>query len=162
MRKYKHPLRLTYFLFMTGYRNLHTSGDFSGHLLILSANGNICHSIHRQLITFFLFPVKPLCWCYLATALSLLSSSSPAKQVYYIQRCRRLGWCTSLYSNKTNNHNVYHIKYTVEHFLMEHKDLVLIRQVFFLTLTIWKSYLKISTWTIFCSFERNKITRCIR
>ena len=37
---------------------------FSGNLLILSANGNICHSIHRQWIIFspssfiFLFPVK--------------------------------------------------------------------------------------------------------
>ena len=30
-----------------------------------------------------LFPVKPLCWFYLATALNLLSSSSPAKIVYY-------------------------------------------------------------------------------
>ena len=45
--KDEYPLRLAYFLVMAGYRNLHTS-VFSGNLLILSANGNICHSIHRQ------------------------------------------------------------------------------------------------------------------
>ena len=59
---------------------------FSGNLLILSANGNICHSINRQWITFspssfiFLFPVKLLCWCYLATALNLLSSSNTLRR----------------------------------------------------------------------------------
>ena len=32
----------------------------------------------------FLSPVKPLCWCYFATALNLLiSSTSPAKSIYY-------------------------------------------------------------------------------
>ena len=31
----------------------------------------------------FLFLVKSLCWCYLAIVLNLLSSSSPAKLVYY-------------------------------------------------------------------------------
>ena len=35
-------------LFITGFRNLYTSGFFSGNLLILSANGNICHTIFRQ------------------------------------------------------------------------------------------------------------------
>ena len=51
------------FLFMAGYRNLHTSGFFPGNLLILSAKGNICHSIHRQkiicfiILLYFLFPV---------------------------------------------------------------------------------------------------------
>ena len=35
---------------------------------------------------YILFPVKPLCWCYLATALNLLSSSSPTKLVYYTNR----------------------------------------------------------------------------
>ena len=80
MQKYEHPLRLTYFLFIAGYRNLHTS-VFSGNLLTLSANRNICHSNHRQWVTFspssfiFLFPVKPLCRCYLMTALNRLSSS---------------------------------------------------------------------------------------
>ena len=64
-RKYEHPLRLTYFLFMAGYRNLHTSVFFGN--LIFSANGNICHSIHRQWIIFspwyfiVLFPVKTPC-----------------------------------------------------------------------------------------------------
>ena len=78
------------FLFMVGYRNLHTS-VFSANLLFLSVNGNIYHSIKRQKIIFspsyfiFLFPVKTFCWCYLATALNLLSSSSPAKLVYYTQ-----------------------------------------------------------------------------
>ena len=88
MRKYEHPLHLTYFLFMASYRNLHTSGFFSSNLLILSVNRNICHSIHRQKIIFFailyyfLFPVKPLCWCYLETTSILLSSStSPAKYI---------------------------------------------------------------------------------
>ena len=74
---------------MAVYRNLHTFVFFSGNLLILSANGNICHSIHSQWIIFanlpfFLFPVKPLCWYYLATVLNLLSSStSVGKSVYY-------------------------------------------------------------------------------
>ena len=36
------------FLFMGGYWNLNTSSFFPGNLLILSANGNICHSVHRQ------------------------------------------------------------------------------------------------------------------
>ena len=82
MRIYEYPLRPRIFLFMTGYRNLHNSWVFSGNLLILSANRNICHSIHRQKIIFssssfiFFFPVKPLCWCYLATALDLVSSST--------------------------------------------------------------------------------------
>ena len=40
------------FLFMAGYRNI--LPFFSGNLLILSANGNICHSIHRQYISFFI------------------------------------------------------------------------------------------------------------
>ena len=61
---------------------------FPGNLLILSANGNIYHFIHKQWIIFsassfiFLFPVKPLCWCSLAIALNLHSSSSPANLVY--------------------------------------------------------------------------------
>ena len=82
-RKHEHPLCFTYFLFMAGYRDLHTSGGRgSGNLLILSASGNICHSILRQWIIFFaillylLFPVNLLCWCYIATALNLLSSST--------------------------------------------------------------------------------------
>ena len=70
MRIYEYPLRHSIFLLMCGYRNFHTS-VFSSNLLILSANGNICHSILRQYIIFspsyflFLFPVKPLCWCAL-------------------------------------------------------------------------------------------------
>ena len=41
-------------------------------------------SLYPQAINYiFLFPVKPLCWFYLATALNLLNSSSPAKLVYY-------------------------------------------------------------------------------
>ena len=76
-RNFEHPLCLTYFLFMAGYRNLHTS-VYSGNFLILSANGNICHSLHRQWIIFFgiLLSCDPLCWCYLATELDLLSSST--------------------------------------------------------------------------------------
>ena len=50
MQKYELASSPTYFLFMAGYRNLHTTGVFFfGILLILSANGNICHSIiHKQ------------------------------------------------------------------------------------------------------------------
>ena len=48
MQKYEYASSSTHILFMAGYWNLHTSGFFSGNLLILSANGNICHSIHRQ------------------------------------------------------------------------------------------------------------------
>ena len=40
MRIYEYPLRPRIFLFMAGYRELHTS-VFSSNLLILSANGNI-------------------------------------------------------------------------------------------------------------------------
>ena len=48
MRKYEYPLCLTYFWFIAGYRNLHSSVFFSGNLLILSGNRNICYYIHRQ------------------------------------------------------------------------------------------------------------------
>ena len=64
MRIYEYPLCQLILLFMAGYRNLHTSVFFSGNLLVLSANWNICHSIYRQWIIFspscfvFLFPVK--------------------------------------------------------------------------------------------------------
>ena len=80
MRKYEHPLRLTYFLFMAGYRNLYTSVFFHDNLLILYTSRNICHSIHRDKLhscnySYFLFPVKPFCWCYLAPTLNLQSSS---------------------------------------------------------------------------------------
>ena len=37
----------------------------------------------RHHILYFSFLWKPLCWYYLATALNQLSSSSPAKLVYY-------------------------------------------------------------------------------
>ena len=47
--------------------------------LSLGSNLYSCHHI-----LYFSFLWKPLCWCYLATALNLLSSSSPAKLVYYI------------------------------------------------------------------------------
>ena len=67
------------FLLVACYRNLLTSVFFFGNLLILSVNGNICH----WSINHILFPAKPLCWCYLVTALNLISSSSPAKLVYY-------------------------------------------------------------------------------
>ena len=46
MRKYEHPLRITYFLFMAGYRNLHTS----------------------------VFPV--ICWSYLRTEIFVILSTS--------------------------------------------------------------------------------------
>ena len=45
---------------LAGYQNLHSSSFFSGNLLILSVNGNICHSIHRQWIIFW-----PLCFIFL-------------------------------------------------------------------------------------------------
>ena len=43
--------------------------------------GNKLYSRHH--ILYFSFLWKPPCWCYLATALNLLSSSSPSKLVYY-------------------------------------------------------------------------------
>ena len=52
MRKYEYPLSLKHFLFKAGYGKLHNSVLFFGNLLILFANGNIYHSIHRQQITF--------------------------------------------------------------------------------------------------------------
>ena len=44
--------------------------------------GNWLYSRHH--ILYFSFLWKPPCWCYLVTALNLLSSSSPAKLAYYI------------------------------------------------------------------------------
>ena len=43
--------------------------------------GNKLYSCHHILYITFLW--KPLCWCYLVNILNLLSSSSPAKLVYY-------------------------------------------------------------------------------
>ena len=43
--------------------------------------GNKLYSRHH--ILYFSFLWKALCWCYLATPLNLLSSSSPVKLVYY-------------------------------------------------------------------------------
>ena len=63
------------FLFMAGYRNLHTFlpvicwSYLRTEISVILFAGNKLH---------FLFPLKPLCWCYLATALNLLSSSLPA------------------------------------------------------------------------------------
>ena len=81
MREYETASSPTYFLFMTGYRNLHNSAFFPGNFFILSANeisitlsiGNKLYSSHHLFI--FLFPVKPLCGCYLATSLKPLSLS---------------------------------------------------------------------------------------
>ena len=44
--------------------------------------GDELYSPHH--ILYFSFLRKPLCWCYLAIASKMLSSSSPAKLVYYI------------------------------------------------------------------------------
>ena len=83
MRKYEHPLRQTYFSVCSWLSELtYFRVFFFGNLLILSANGNICHSINH-----ILFPMKLPCWCYLVTALNPLSSSSPAKLVYYMSAC---------------------------------------------------------------------------
>ena len=71
-------------LFMVGYRNLHTS-VFSPLICWSKLRTEISVTIYRQwIIILIFFPVRPLCWCYLATALNLLSSSSPAKLVCYI------------------------------------------------------------------------------
>ena len=83
-RKYEYPLCHTYFLFIAGYRNL--LPFFSGNLLILSANGNICHSIRRQLIIFFAILLYFLDFInvILRRRLNPLSlPTSPAKSVYY-------------------------------------------------------------------------------
>ena len=87
MRKYEHPLCLTYFLFMAGYQGF--SGFFPlicwsylrTEISVTLSIGNKLFSRHHLLFLFFLW--KPLCWCYLVTALNLLSSSSSAKLVYY-------------------------------------------------------------------------------
>ena len=79
---------LRIFLFIAGYWNLHTSFFFSRYLLILSrleisvtlSIGNKLYSRHH--ILYFAFLWKQPCWCYLATALNLLSSSLPAKLEY--------------------------------------------------------------------------------
>ena len=48
---------------------------------VILSIGNNLYSRHH--ISYFSFQRKQLCWCYLATALNLLSSSLPAKLVYY-------------------------------------------------------------------------------
>ena len=81
MWKYEHASLPTYFLFIAGIGTYilpllflvicwsYLRTEISGIL----STGNKLHSRHPPL--FFLFPVKPLCWCYLATGLNLLSSS---------------------------------------------------------------------------------------
>ena len=77
-RKYEHASLPTYFLFMAGYGNLHTSGfipvicwsSLRTEISVTLSTGNDLHSSPSSFN--FLFPVKPLCWCYVATALNLL------------------------------------------------------------------------------------------
>ena len=89
MQIYEYPLHPRIFLFMDVYRNLHTSGIFPVNcwsflrtkISVTLSISNTLYSNHN--ILYFSSQWKPLCWCYLATALNLLSSSSPAKQVNY-------------------------------------------------------------------------------
>ena len=81
IRKYEHPLCLTYFLFIAGYRNLHTF-VFSGNFFYLISERKYLSFYPLAINCLLLFPVKPICWCYHATALNLLSSSLPAKPEY--------------------------------------------------------------------------------
>ena len=75
------PLCPRIFLFMAGYRNLHTSVFFpvicwsylQTDISVTLSTSNKLHSWPSSFI--FLFPVKPLCWCYLAIGVNLLSSS---------------------------------------------------------------------------------------
>ena len=68
------------FLFMAGYRNLHTFVFFPVICRSYMSTGiSVTLSIGSKLYSLFF----PLCCCYLATALNLLSSSSPAKLLYY-------------------------------------------------------------------------------
>ena len=74
-RKYEHASSPTYFMFMAGYQNLHTSVFFSGNLLILSVTLFTYNKLHSSPSSFiFLFPTKLHYWCYFVTALNLLSS----------------------------------------------------------------------------------------
>ena len=74
------PLHPRIFLLVAGYRNLHTSGFFPviswsyrrTEISVTRSIGNKSYSLSCD----------PLCWSYLATALNLLSSSSPAKLLY--------------------------------------------------------------------------------
>ena len=70
--------KLTYFRFFPVICWSHLRTEISVTLFL----GNKLYSRHH--ILYFTFLWKPLCWCYLATALNLLSSSLPAKLVYYI------------------------------------------------------------------------------
>ena len=91
MWKYEHPLRLpyfsvygwlselTYFRFFTVICWSYLRTEISVPLSI----GNELYSRHHILYFSFLWTMKTFCWCYLATTLNLLSSSSPAKLVYY-------------------------------------------------------------------------------
>ena len=52
--------------------------------------GNKLYSRHH--ILYFSFQWKPLCWCYLVTALNLLSSSLSAKLVYHYITILKMVW----------------------------------------------------------------------
>ena len=117
MRIYEYPLCPHIFLFMAGYRNLRTPISFFffffffffcpviywsylwTEISVTLSIGNKLDSRHHNL--YFSFLWKPL-WCNLATTLNLLSSSLPAKLVYYIwttlkiSRCR---WIPNLLNN---------------------------------------------------------------
>ena len=86
------PLCPRIFLFMAGYQNLHTSSFFFSvicwsylrtEISVILSTGNKLHSHHSSLyfslcgrkITSTKWFSQPLCWCYLATALNLQSSS---------------------------------------------------------------------------------------
>ena len=79
---YDYPLLPLIFLFMAGYWNLHTSGFFQviywsflrTETSVTLFIGNKLYSRHHLLYLSFLR--KLLCWCYLATALNLLSLST--------------------------------------------------------------------------------------
>ena len=70
---------LVFFYFMAGYRNLHTSVFFPvicwsyqwTEISVTLSIGNQLYS--RHILLYYSFLWKSLCWCYLATALNLLS-----------------------------------------------------------------------------------------
>ena len=90
MQKYGHPLHFTYFSVYGWLSELIYFCFFfpvicwsypQTEISVTLSIGNKLYSRHH--ILYFSFLWKPLCSCYLATALNLLSSSSPAKLVYY-------------------------------------------------------------------------------
>ena len=96
IQEYEHASSPTSFLFMVGCQNIHTYffsvicwSYLRTEISLTLSTGNILHSSPSTFI--LLFPVKPHCWCYFATSLNLLSSSTAFRHrlSQYITLCKK-------------------------------------------------------------------------